>query len=101
MLSGAASAWTPASFDSTLSAWAVRFFPAAFRGTYLTEGQCCSGIHFPLSSLAPTSRPQTSQGWLAHWSRSLFLLRADSTSSLKRPSQGFAGIGMTLRELLD
>src|SRR4051812_9415612 len=75
------------------------FFSPGLRAWYLTVGQCCSGTHFPLSSVAPTDAPQTSQVWFAHWTRSRFLLRAVRTSSLNRPSQGFTGIGMLLHGL--
>src|SRR6185312_9203129 len=66
------------------------------RGGYLTEGQCCSGTHFPSTSTAPTNAPQTWQVWTDHCSRLLFRVRTACKSSVNRPSHGFTGIGIVL-----
>ncbi len=71
-------------------------FAAALRAGYDTEGQCCSGTHFPCTSSAPTAAPQTRQVWTAHCARSLFRVRTSCKSSLNRPSHGFTGSGMIL-----
>src|SRR5579863_6057109 len=86
---------TTVSSDKSCSGWGCGFFSTVLRG-YFTDGQCCSGTHFPLSSVAPTSTPQTSHGCTAHWTRSLLLASAACNSSLKRPSQGFTGAGINL-----
>jgi len=71
-------------------------FTTVLRGGYVTEGQCCSGIHFPCTWTAPTDAPQSSQVWTAHCSRFLFRVRTSCRSSLNRPSHGFTDEGIIL-----
>src|SRR5579859_5012775 len=70
------------------------FAGAVLRGGYVTEGQCCSGTHFPCTCIAPTDAPQIAQVWTPHCSRSLFRVRSTCKSSLNRPSQGCTGMGI-------
>jgi hypothetical protein len=71
-------------------------FATALRDGYVTEGQCCSGTHFPCTCTAPTKAPQSPQGWTAHCSRFLFRVRTSCKSSLNRPSHGFTDKGIIL-----
>lgn len=71
-------------------------FTAGVRGGYVTEGQCCSGTHFPCTCMAPTAAPQTAHVWIAHCSRFLFRVRTSCNSSLNRPSHGFNGVDIIL-----
>jgi len=59
------------------------------------DGQCGSGDHDPFSSRAPTNCLHCSQVWGSHCARPTFARRDSMVLSLKRPTHGFSGFGIS------